>query len=386
MSKTAEILLSKIGVDFLVHRGAISAAQEAIRSQEENQDDTSSGAAFKKVGNRYHATALDGIDLTIQSGMRVGVIGHNGSGKSTLLRVIAGVLEPTRGTLQVTGRIASMMSTTFGFDMRSTGRENITRRGMMMGMSRSEIEARKEDILDFADLGAYTDMPMSTYSAGMRARLGFAITTSMHANIVILDEWIGAGDARFLEKSRERLVRAIGHSDILILATHKDNLIREMCSHVLILDKGKVTHFGPVETLDDHPDMLSDSRKATVEHKREIQNRLQEQMDRREAHYADLKDQVLERMDRKADKLAQHSETVEFLAAQMEKTVLDHKTKLQNLRARSDRLLERHQARIDARIEKLKDLDAELADTLKNRRNDTAGTVDDTSADDDSAR
>lgn len=229
-------------------------------------------------------------------------------------------------------------------------------------------------------------MPMSTYSAGMRARLGFAITTSMHANIVILDEWIGAGDARFLEKSRERLVRAIGHSDILILATHKDNLIREMCSHVLILDKGKVTHFGPVETLDDHPDMLSDSRKATVEHKREIQNRLQEQMDRREAHYADLKDQVLERMDRKADKLAQHSETVEFLAAQMEKTVLDHKTKLQNLRARSDRLLERHQARIDARIEKLKDLDAELADTLKNRRNDTAGTVDDTSADDDSAR
>ena len=365
MSKTAEILLSKIGVDFLVHRGAISAAQEAIQSQEEKQDDTSSGAAFKKVGNRYYATALDGIDLTIQSGMRVGVIGHNGSGKSTLLRVIAGVLEPTRGTLQVTGRIASMMSTTFGFDMRSTGRENITRRGMMMGMSRSEIEARKDDILDFADLGAYTDMPMSTYSDGMRARLGFAITTSMHANIVILDEWIGAGDARFLERGRARLIEAIGRSDILVLATHTDSLIREICTHVLAIDKGKVIHFDRVESLEDHPELLSEARKQALLHSRDLNDKLELERSKREARYSRQKEEALRQIEESGEALSGQTSTLREVSLRLRHVIKNQRERIKIIRKKGENIALQSTRRIQSKQEKLDRMETELDEKIK---------------------
>lgn len=277
---SARIELSDVSVDFLVHRGAVAAAQAAVDSAEES----GSGANFRKVGNRYVATALDGINLTVEPGCRIGIIGHNGSGKSTLLRVLAGVIEPTRGQISVVGRLASMMSTTFGFDMRATGRENIYRRGLMMGMSHAEITERADDIIDFAELGPFIDMPMSTYSAGMRARLGFGITTSMDADIIIMDEWIGAGDQRFIERGRERLMNAIGRSQILLLATHKEKLIREVCDRVLILEKGRPIGFGGTELLDQYAEHLlprrpsrpkeTDAEKAEREKARQEENRL----------------------------------------------------------------------------------------------------------------
>ncbi|MFS2316945.1 ATP-binding cassette domain-containing protein [Maricaulis sp. D1M11] len=365
MSKTAEILLSKIRVDFLVHRGAVRAAQESVRSQKDNKDDTSSGAAFKKVGNRYHATALDGIDLKIQSGMRVGVIGHNGSGKSTLLRVISGVLEPTRGTLQVTGRIASMMSTTLGFDMRSTGRENITRRGMMMGMSRSEIEAQKADILDFADLGAFTDMPMSTYSDGMRARLGFAITTSMHANIVLMDEWIGAGDARFLERGRARLIDAIGRSDILVLATHKDSLIREMCTHVLAIDKGKVIHFDRVESLEDHPELLSEARKQALLHSRDLNDKLELERSKRETRYARQKEEALRQLEASGEALSGQTSTLREVSLRLRQVITNQRERIKKIRKRGENIALQSTRRIQSKQEELDKIESELDEKVK---------------------
>ena len=141
--------------------------------------------------------------------------------------------------------------------MRQSGRENILRRGLMMRMKRSEIKAATEDIIEFAELGAYIDLPMSTYSAGMRTRLGFAITTSVEADIIIMDEWIGAGDRRFAERAQERLKTTIERSQILILATHKEGMMKRTCNRTIVLDKGKVLADGGLEVVDQYAEHLT---------------------------------------------------------------------------------------------------------------------------------
>lgn len=258
MAREAKIFLNEVGVDYIVHQGAIKAARQA--SESANRAET--GATFRKVGGRYVAAALDGLSLDISSGDQVGLIGHNGSGKTTLLRVLSGALEPTRGSVTVQGRVASMMSTTFGFDMHQTGRENILRRGLMMRMTRKEISEATDDVIAFAELGAYIDLPMSTYSAGMRTRLGFAITTSVAADIIIMDEWIGAGDRRFAERAQERLASTIERSQILVLATHKEGMLRRSCNRAIVLDKGKVLADGDIDVIDDYAEHLTRKPKA----------------------------------------------------------------------------------------------------------------------------
>lgn len=251
MSRNAFVHLNDIGVDYMVHEGAA----KAVKANEEKAAQI--GARIYKNGNRYIASAVDGVSLDLQPGSQVGLVGHNGSGKTTLLRVLSGALEPTRGSVTTQGRIASMMSTTFGFDMHQTGRENMLRRGMMMRMTRNEIAAATEDILEFAELGPYIDLPMSTYSAGMRARLGFAITTSFAADIIIMDEWLGAGDKRFAERAQERLQSIVERSQILILASHKEHLLRRLCNRVLVMEKGRVIADGPPDILDTYADYLT---------------------------------------------------------------------------------------------------------------------------------
>lgn len=251
MASNAFIHLNNVGVDYMVHEGAAKAVKVG------NNDSAQTGARINKVGNRYLASAVDGVSLELKPGAQVGLVGHNGSGKTTLLRVLSGALEPTRGSVTIQGRIASMMSTTFGFDMSQTGRENMLRRGMMMRMTRSEISDATDDILEFAELGAYIDLPMSTYSAGMRTRLGFAITTSFAADIIIMDEWLGAGDKRFSERAQERLKSVVESSQILVLASHKENMMRRLCNRVLVLEKGQVIADGGPDIIDQYTEYLT---------------------------------------------------------------------------------------------------------------------------------
>ena len=184
--------------------------------------------------------ALRDVSLRIRKGDRVGLVGENGAGKSTLLRTIAGIYEPVRGHVRVTGRVTSLFSLNLGIESDATGAENILLRGLAAGMSRRQIEKQAEEIAAFTELGDYLDFPLFTYSAGMRARLAFAISTAMKPEILLMDEWIGAGDAGFLEKARARLDAMVGAAGILVLASHNEGLIKRVCNRVVRLQGGSV--------------------------------------------------------------------------------------------------------------------------------------------------
>ncbi len=199
------------------------------------------GILARDAAQRVVIRALNNVSFSFKEGDRVGIIGHNGSGKSTLLRVIAGAYEPTRGTINVQGKVASMLSISIGMEAEATGLENIHLRGTIMGLKPREIEALTEGIADFSELGDYLDMPLRTFSSGMYMRLAFAISTSVPADIIVMDEWLSVGDTSFYEKAQQRLKAMIDRSKILFLASHDENLIRKNCNIMMRLNHGEMT-------------------------------------------------------------------------------------------------------------------------------------------------
>ncbi|MBE1498644.1 ABC-2 type transport system ATP-binding protein [Amycolatopsis lexingtonensis] len=188
--------------------------------------------------------ALQDITLSLEEGDRVGLVGHNGAGKSTLLRLLAGIYEPTRGRTRVDGRIAPVFDLGVGLDPEVSGRENILIRGLFLGMNRAQMEKRVDDIAEFTELGDYLHLPLRTYSAGMRVRLALGVVTTIDPEILILDEGLGAIDAAFLAKARERLVDLARRSGILVFASHSDELLGELCTDAVWLDEGRIRASG----------------------------------------------------------------------------------------------------------------------------------------------
>ncbi|EHY89819.1 galactan export ABC transporter ATP-binding subunit Wzt/RfbE [Saccharomonospora azurea] len=184
--------------------------------------------------------ALQNINLSLKSGDRVALVGHNGAGKSTLLRLLSGIYEPTRGAARVRGRVAPVFDLGVGMDQEISGYENILIRGLYLGMSRKEMEKRIDDIADFTELGDYLSMPLRTYSTGMRVRLALGVVTSIDPEILLLDEGIGAVDAAFLNKARDRLVDLVKRSGLLVFASHQDDLLLEMCTSAIWMDEGRM--------------------------------------------------------------------------------------------------------------------------------------------------
>jgi len=200
---------------------------------------------------RHHVSiqALDDISLTLERGDRLALVGHNGAGKTTLLRVIAGIYEPTQGRVTVEGKIAPIFDLGIGMDPEASGYENIQFRGLYLGLTRAQIRAKTEEIADFTELGSFLDMPIRTYSAGMHARLAFAISTCIEPEILLLDESIAAGDAAFLQKGKQRLEDFVAHAGILVLATHSEDIIREMCNKAVLMEHGHVVVSGSVDEI-----------------------------------------------------------------------------------------------------------------------------------------
>jgi ABC-2 type transport system ATP-binding protein len=205
------------------------------------------GGKFVQTGTNLIINALNNISLELRHGERVGLVGHNGAGKSTLLRVLAGVYPPTSGTVQVVGRVAPMFDISLGMSPDATGIENIKVCGALWGLSRAEVAAGIDDIVEFTELGDYLKIPVRTYSAGMLLRLSFAIATLREPEILLLDEVIGVGDASFLAKAKARLEKIVSRAHILVVSSHSDAIIRDLCEKVIWLDKGGVAAFGAVD-------------------------------------------------------------------------------------------------------------------------------------------
>jgi lipopolysaccharide transport system ATP-binding protein len=208
----------------------------------------------RKIGGQMYQNsdvtvvrALSNIGFKLQEGDRLALVGHNGSGKTTLLKVLAGVYEPTAGQVRINGSIATTISVSAGLDYDVSGMQNIFNLGRMRMASRKAIQAKLDDIIECSGLAQFIHLPVRTYSQGMVARLMFAVTTAFEADILIMDEWLSAGDADFQEQARARMTDFISRAKIVVVATHDFHLARVVCNKVCALGGGKIGFFGTTD-------------------------------------------------------------------------------------------------------------------------------------------
>jgi ABC-type polysaccharide/polyol phosphate transport system ATPase subunit len=245
--KVATVILENVNAHFPIYGSQQRSLREALFQR-------ATGGSIEREGKnseRLVVKALTDISLTLHDGDRLGLIGHNGAGKSTLLKLIAGIYEPVSGTVKVEGRITPLFDAMPGLDSEDTGYENIITSGMLIGMTRQQIEAKIPEIEEFCELGEYLNLPVRTYSTGMTMRLGFALVTALDPSVLLMDEGFGTGDLRFAERARARMQDFIGRSRIMVLASHSDKTIRSMCNKALLIEAGRAVAFGPVDDVCD---------------------------------------------------------------------------------------------------------------------------------------
>ncbi|MBH2009193.1 MAG: ABC transporter ATP-binding protein [Xanthomonadaceae bacterium] len=229
------ISLQGVNVSFPVYGAGAASLKKTLAA-------SVTGGRFGKETGVAVVHALSGIDIELRAGDRLGLVGHNGAGKSTLLRTLAGVYEPSSGRFERRGSVASLIDPALGIEVDASGLENIMLRGLVMGLSKREIERRSADIVEFSGLGEYIHMPVRTYSTGMMMRLAFSISTCVQADILLMDEWLSVGDAEFTEKAEQRMREVVQGSGILVLASHSMDLIAKECNKVIHLSHGTITH------------------------------------------------------------------------------------------------------------------------------------------------
>jgi lipopolysaccharide transport system ATP-binding protein len=232
----ARIVANNIVVDFPIYGGKSRSLKSTFMRS------ATGGLIARDAADRVVIRALDHCSFELAQGDRVGLVGHNGSGKTTLLRVLAGVYQPSQGSISVDGKVTSMLNIALGMDDEATGMENIYLRGVILGMKPREIDRVVDEIAEFSELGDYLHVPVRTYSSGMLMRLAFAVSTSVSADVILMDEWLSVGDASFAQKAQERLAKLIEQAKILVIASHDENLIRKNCNRVMRLEHGKLTN------------------------------------------------------------------------------------------------------------------------------------------------
>ncbi|KVD39651.1 ABC transporter ATP-binding protein [Burkholderia ubonensis] len=238
---SSSIVAQDIVVEFPIYENSHRSLKKAVLNL------TTGGRIGQDAGKHAVVRALDTLSFNFQHGDRIGLLGHNGSGKTTLLRTLSGVYAPVRGELHVRGKIASLLDVSMGLDPDATGFENIYLRGILDGLKPARIRSKIDEIADFSELGEYLNLPVRTYSSGMMLRLAFAISTSVEADILIMDEWLSVGDAAFSAKAAQRLETLVDQSSILILATHDPGLVSRVCTRQLLLEHGKIVRDEPVQ-------------------------------------------------------------------------------------------------------------------------------------------
>ncbi len=200
-------------------------------------------------GQKTHEyfNAVDDVSFTVEAGESVGVMGLNGSGKSTLLKTISGVMQPDAGQVLTRGRVAGLIATGAGFQAQLTGLENLWLNAAILGMSEAETRRKLDEIIDFADLGKFIETPVTYYSSGMKARLGFAVAINVESDVFIADEALAVGDRPFKTKCKQRMREIRRNGTTIFFVSHSPGAVKQLCDRVLVLEKGKLGFDGDVE-------------------------------------------------------------------------------------------------------------------------------------------
>lgn len=233
MSK-ASIELKNVEVVFPVYNASSLSLKNRVLSA------VTGGKIDRAYDGAIIVKGLQNINIQINPGERIGLVGHNGAGKTTLLRILSGIYQPTSGDAYIQGDCVSLINIGLGIDPEATGRENILLRGVMMGMTPSEILKISNEIVDFTGLGEFIDLPFRTYSTGMQLRLAFAVSTAVKPQILVMDEWLSTGDEEFKERADRRMAEVVSSAEILILASHSKELLLANCTRLIWLEHGRI--------------------------------------------------------------------------------------------------------------------------------------------------
>jgi ABC-type polysaccharide/polyol phosphate transport system ATPase subunit len=239
----AFIQLDNVSVAFPVYHGGSRSLKKQILFR------GSAGRIGHDANQRIVIQALQNVSLTLKAGGRLALVGPNGAGKTTLLRVMAGIYEPTGGNIATRGRVSPMFDNSFGIDGDLSGYDNIRMRGLLLGMAPAEIEEKLPEIAEFTELDDYLEIPVRAYSSGMMLRLSFAVATCFQPEILLMDEWMLAGDAHFMAKAKARIRRFVEDASLIVLSSHDLELCRQWCSSALWLEGGVVRELGPIENV-----------------------------------------------------------------------------------------------------------------------------------------
>ncbi len=234
------LYFNNVSVSFPLYHGESRSLKKTVFA-------AASGRLSEDRKHRLVVQALRNTSFALESGDRLGVVGANGAGKTTLLRTMAGIYEPVEGHIEIDGAITALLDPGQGMNMDLTGRENIRLRGLYTGLSQAQILRLEEDVAEFAELDRFMELPVRTYSSGMVIRLGFALATAIRPQILLMDEWILAGDASFLDKARRRVEGMVQGAEILVLSSHSAQTILRWCNRVIWMDGGQIKLAGSPE-------------------------------------------------------------------------------------------------------------------------------------------
>ncbi|WP_414159397.1 ABC transporter ATP-binding protein [Pseudomonas sp. BNK-45] len=235
----SSIQVEELFIDFRIYHNSSPSLKEYF----------SNYLSRKRQPSYSNFSAVNGVSFKIESGERVGIVGHNGAGKSTLLKAICKIYQPENGKITISGKIAPLIEIGAGFHPEFTGRENIYLNGSILGHSKNQIKQIESEVIAFAELEEFIDTPVKYYSTGMYMRLAFSLATAMHPDILILDEIFAGGDAAFLTKARARMHDMIDNANIMIMVSHDHDLLKSLCNRVIWMDHGKIVADGEPETI-----------------------------------------------------------------------------------------------------------------------------------------
>ena len=246
MSKQPAIIVDNVSMKFNLSKEKVDSLKDYIIK------------SIKKEIKYNEFWALQNVSFTVEKGDRVGILGLNGAGKSTLLKVIAGVFKPTEGSVTKHGKMVPLLELGAGFDQQYTGKENIYLYGAMLGYSKSFIEEKFDEIVEFSELKEFIDVPIKNYSSGMKARLGFSIATLVSPDILILDEVLSVGDAKFRKKSEKKVLSMFDKGVTVLFVSHSLQQVQRLCNKAMILEKGKLIAYGDIDEISEQYEEMID--------------------------------------------------------------------------------------------------------------------------------